>query len=154
MIMSPPFEELDLPNAPLELKTEGNTWWVKDLVRNAWFVLSPEEWVRQHVVHFLLNHLNFPKNLLSIEKQVGKSSKRTDLVGYGKEGLPILLVECKAPTEKPSREVLRQALQYNSQVAARWVWITNGNEHWVFSKSENTQEYKQEKQLPIFEFMH
>lgn len=153
MVFPAHFETLDLPLPALQLRHDDHNWWVKDEVRNAWYVLSPEEWVRQHVLHFLIRQKQFPKNLISIEKQVGKSGKRTDLVGYGTNGCPLLLVECKAPQEKPSREVLRQAFQYNQTLAATWIWITNGKQHWVFSKSGETQEYRQEKQLPDFEFL-
>ena len=80
---------------------------VWDAFRRRWLVLGPEEWVRQHLAHYLVNHLGYPKNRLVIEKRVagGVDSTRMDLLVIGKEGEPLVLVECKSPNTMLSEEV-------------------------------------------------
>ncbi|NBW32789.1 MAG: type I restriction enzyme HsdR N-terminal domain-containing protein [Cytophagia bacterium] len=101
---------------------------VWDAFRRRWLALGPEEWVRQHLAHYMVNHLGYPKNRLVIEKRLadGVDSTRLDLLLVGKEGEPLVLVECKAPQTQLSEEVWWQVLGYGMQVPAPVVAVTNG----------------------------
>jgi len=119
---------LQYPAVNLKYKIEGNTRYVFDSIRKKYLVLTPEEWVRQHLIAYLLQELHYPINLLSIEKQilVGNIKKRYDLVVYDQDFQPCLLAECKQPNIPITEQTLYQLLQYHSTVAARFWVLTNG----------------------------
>ncbi len=110
---------------------------VWDVFRRRWLVLGPEEWVRQQLAHYLVNHLGYPKSRLVIEKRLAGrvDSKRMDLLVIGKEGEPLVLVECKAPQTMLSEEVWWQVSGYEMQIPAPVVAITNGLEMEVRQQS-------------------
>ena len=118
------------PEVPLLRRWHKEREEVWDAFRRRWLVLGPEEWVRQHLAHYLVNHLGYPKNRLVIEKRVGGGvdSTRMDLLVIGKEGEPLVLVECKAPQTMLSEEVWWQVSGYEMQIPAPVVAVTNGLE--------------------------
>lgn len=103
-----------------------------DPLRRRDVVCTPEEWVRQHVLHYLTQHLGYPASLLSIERGTGQLGQRTDVRAYGPDGQPRLLIECKAPAVKITATVLAQAQRYWQRVPARFVVLTNGVEHYCW----------------------
>ena len=148
------FPPLDLLRPPLELKIENKNYFVKDILRAKWLKLSPEEWVRQHVLYWLITQTKFPASLISIERKVTNGSfNRADVVGYGKDGKPLLLVECKAISETISKRTVTQAMKYNQHFMANYVWLTNGKTHLVYGLNESTPGFVQLNQLPTFERM-
>lgn len=104
---------------------------VWDMVRNKWVALTPEEFVRQHAVHFFIHDLKFPKGRTGVETEVvfHGMKRRADMVLYTREALPLLIAEFKAPTVKIDDAVLSQTLRYNSVLKAPWLFISNGHEH-------------------------
>jgi hypothetical protein len=124
-------QSLNLPKAPLKLSRKDDTVYVLCEIRNKKLKLTPEEWVRQHVIHFLITHKNVPKGVIASEQtiQVNGLTRRCDLVVYNILGKPILLVECKAPEVHLSEKALHQIAQYNSNLHVDYLMITNGNEH-------------------------
>lgn len=94
-------------------------------------MLTPEEWVRQHFIHFLIESKGYPARLIAVEKeiQVCGMKRRFDLVCYDRQAVPYLIVECKAPSVALSQAVFDQAFQYNLSIAARFIAITNGCLH-------------------------
>ena len=126
------FPKLDLISPPLDLKkTDNETIMVRDQLRKKWLVLSPEEWVRQHVIHWLIVQSGFPASLLNSERGLSGRSNRTDVTGYDRNGNPLLLVECKAPEVELSEAVLFQAIRYNQVLMARFIWLSKGKKHRV-----------------------
>lgn len=149
----PPFPELDLDPAPLQLELKDGNWFVLDLLRKRWLSLNPEEWVRQHIIFWMLNRLQIPESLISVERKVGeKSGKRFDVLAYNQSGKPMLLVECKAFDITLGMETLRQVTDYNQELGASYIWISNGLQHGflqvVNGKSQPI------KRLPVFEEMN
>lgn len=100
-----------------------------DALRRRDVVCTPEEWVRQHVIHYLTQHLGYAASLLSIERGTGQHGQRTDLRAYAPDGTPAVLIECKAPTVKLTPAVLAQAQRYWLRIPARFVILTNGIQH-------------------------
>ena len=102
-----------------------------DMIRKRYVVLTPEEWVRQHFIHFLIEGKGYPAQLIAVEKeiQVCGMKRRFDLVCYDRQANPYLIVECKAPSVALSQVVFDQAFQYNLSIAARFIAITNGCLH-------------------------
>lgn len=122
--------ELIFPAVNLPMRRNRGQMQVWDAFRKKWVKAGPEEWVRQHLAHYLCGNLGYPAIRLLLEHrvQVGRHSRRYDLVVLGRDLAPMMLVECKAPTEKLDEEVWWQALCYDQHQAADFLVITNGLE--------------------------
>ncbi len=113
-----------------------------DLIRRRWVALTPEEWVRQHFIHFLVEVSGYPAALLAVEKTIrqGELSRRFDIVVFSRHHRPWLLVECKEPAVPLSQAVLDQALRYNLSLQVPFLAITNGNACRAFRLQEGKLE--------------
>ncbi len=122
------FPDLKYPPIDLRLKKDGQQFMVFDIVRKKWLVLSPEEWVRQHIIHWFINYHSVSPALLSVEKEVilNGTKKRYDIVVYSKNLKPTLVVECKAPNVNLTQDTVEQALRYNLELNAPYFFISNG----------------------------
>lgn len=109
---------------------DGDSVKIFDIIRGRYVSLTPEEWVRQHLLHFLLVDRSYPKGLIAVEKslKVGTLDKRFDLLVYNREHHPILLAECKAPEIPLDQLVFDQAARYNRTLQVPYLLITNGLE--------------------------
>ena len=101
-----------------------------DVVRMKYVAITPEEWVRQHIIHYLINTLNYPKGLIAVEKlvELNGQPRRYDLACFKRDGSVLLLVECKKEGIAMNQQVFDQAFCYNTQLHADYVAITNGDE--------------------------
>lgn len=124
-------QPLNLPPFGYDLKKEGERTYIYDSIRKKYLLNTPEEWVRQHFVNFLVNHRNYSKNLISLETglKYGTRRKRTDIQVFGNDGNLDILVECKAPNIILNQKVINQILQYNKILKPNILAITNGIEH-------------------------
>ena len=122
---------LNLPNAPLNLKRKDGVVYVRCLIRNKDLVCTPEEWVRQHAIHYLISVEGKKKGLIASEYELlyNGLKRRADVVVFDSNGNPELLIECKATTVSLTTEVLNQAAQYNHQLGVDRVILTNGLDH-------------------------
>jgi len=127
------FPALDLPKAKLKLVRKDEQVFVWCIIRKKNLVLTPEEWVRQHVIHFLISSKNYPIGLISIEMsiEVNGLTRRCDAVVYGKDGQPRLIIECKAPEIALNEHVFHQIAQYNFKLNVDYLLMTNGLNHIV-----------------------
>lgn len=109
-----------------------------DPLRKKWIVLTPEEWVRQNFVQFLIQEKKYPSALVAVEKEIrlGELKKRFDILVYDTTHQPWMIVECKAAAIALTEEVLQQALRYNISVPVRYLLITNGHTCMGWSKEE------------------
>jgi hypothetical protein len=126
---------LDFPDTPLRIRQEGGRAHVFDPIRRRFVRLTPEEWVRQHLVHFLVEHRGYPPGLLAIEKGFvyNGMTRRADVVAYGAEARPVLLAECKKPDVELDAYVFEQVARYNAVVGAGVLLVTNGLAHWCYA---------------------
>jgi hypothetical protein len=126
----------------IQLKTREGEEFIFDAVRKKWLVCTPEEWVRQHAVQYLMA-LGYSIHHLQIESglKTGFNSKRSDIIA-NIGGKPKILVECKAPEVKLSQETFNQAFNYNNTIGAPIIWLTNGiqNLYWDCSTSKQLQQ--------------
>jgi hypothetical protein len=122
------FIPLVYPPASLRLKRIRAKIHVWCVVRRKFLMLTPEEWVRQHIVHYLVYELGYPLGLISLEKGTTyqSMSKRTDILIFDLHGAALLLIECKAPGVQLNSETMHQAAQYNHTLMASYVMISNG----------------------------
>ena len=145
-------QPLKLPTCDLKLKNEEGNQFVFDIIRKKYVVLTPEEWVRQHFIHLMINHLGYPKSLMKVESGLSyfKSAKRSDITLRTPEGKLFLLVECKAPDVKLDQKALNQVSIYNKELKATNVALTNGLQHYIWSFDELKDQYTQQKEFPKF----
>ena len=123
-----------------------------DDIRKKFIVLTPEEWVRQHTVQFLLQHKKYPKSYLNVEKliKVNELNKRYDVVVFQPDGTIFLLVECKAPEIKISQDTFDQIARYNLKLKAKYLMVTNGLNHYFCQMDFEKEHYVFLKELPDF----
>ena len=120
--------KLKFPAIRLRAKRDGDRTLVWDMQRGEWLVLTPEEWVRRHVLNYLVAHRGVSATSIAQEYPVPLNgmAQRADIVVIGSDGRPQLLVECKAADVKIDRSVFEQAARYNSVIGARYIILTNG----------------------------
>ena len=120
--------KLNFPIFEFKLKIRDNKTFIFDILRKKFFILTPEEWVRQHVIHFLVLTKKISTTLIGIEKKIviNKMTKRFDLVVFNNNGKVILLIECKSPSIKVDHKVFNQAAIYNKELNSEYLMITNG----------------------------
>jgi hypothetical protein len=144
--------KLNLPQFDYRLKKAEGKVWIFDVIRKKFIVLTPEEWVRQHFVHYLMAHLNYPRSLIKMEGGLtyNQLGKRSDIVVFGRDGLPWMVVECKSADLIINEAVMRQASVYNVTLKAKYLTVTNGLTH--YCSAINWQENKIDllKDLPTF----
>ena len=145
-------QELNFPSYSFRIKTSENKTVIFDIVRKKYVVLTPEEWVRQHIIHFLHIEKEYPLSLMAVEKQVkvNSLSQRTDLVVYTAQGTPFLIVECKAPFVEISQETFNQIARYNRTLDAELLMVSNGLQHVYAIMDHTNKEYLFLKELPQF----
>jgi hypothetical protein len=123
-------------------KNEGKLY-IFEEISNKYRLLTPEEWVRQHCLHYLVTELNYPASLFQIEggMKVDKLRRRTDIRIYNASGEVFMLIECKAPQVELTIETLQQISQYQKTQQAHYLVITNGIQHHIFNKSSEILSY-------------
>ncbi len=134
LILIHKMNKLNFPDFKFNVKKTTKGLEIFDIVRKKYVLLTEEEWVRQHCIHYLINFKNYPITLLSIEKQliVNGMNKRTDIVAYSKKDLlPKLIVECKAPHIELDNRVFEQIAHYNISMKVDYLLATNGINHYI-----------------------
>ena len=121
------------------IKKEAGKEFIFDVLRKKWLVLTPEEWVRQNFVQYLIRVKNYPATLIALEKeiQLGELKKRFDVLIYDTAHQPWMMIECKAAEVKLDDAVLQQALRYNISVPVLFIIITNGNLTYGWQRNNN-----------------
>jgi len=140
---------LNLPHFEPQLLEVDGKLYIFDLLRKKHLMLTPEEWVRQHWINFLIHHLDYPKGLFSLEKglKYNQLKKRTDIVVFDRESKPYLLVECKSPTVKIDKKTLSQIMIYNTSLNCPHLALSNGQTHLFMEYSEENGKFVQRNSL-------
>ena len=131
--------KIDYPVHEFRMKKENNREMIFDESRKTWLRLTPEEWVRQNFIRYLIHTKNYPSSLVALEKKimVGEMTKRFDILVFSKEHHPWMMVECKSTTVSLNEEVLNQVLRYNIAMPVRYLVITNGTSCMAFKKEHS-----------------
>ena len=145
-------QTLNFPSFSFRFKNSENKLSIFDEIRKKFIILTPEEWVRQHVVWFLISEKKYSKNYINIEKSItiNKRKKRYDIVVYKPDGSIFLLVECKAPDVVITQETFDQIARYNLVLKADYLMITNGLEHFFCQMDFIEKKYTFLQELPNF----
>ena len=140
--------KLNLPLFEFKIKKENNNTIIFDKIRKKWIILTPEEWVRQNFISYILDK-NYPKSLINCEIVffINKVTKRYDIVVYDSSGDVEILVECKSYDVNLIKEHFDQVMRYNLELKSKYVIVTNGLRHFYFEFDESEKIYKQKKDL-------
>jgi len=143
---------LNFPTYAFRYKIKENKRWVFDGIRKKFVVLTPEEWVRQNAVQFLMREKKYPQSLVNVEKQIrlGDLAKRYDLVVFNPDGTLFLLGECKATSIPLTQDVFDQLARYNQALNAEFLWITNGLRHLCFQVDKVSEKYILIPEIPEY----
>jgi hypothetical protein len=141
-------QALNFPNFNFRFKKKDEEVYIFDEIRRKFIVLTPEEWVRQHVVHLLIYVKKYPKSYVNVEKQISVNGtiKRYDVVVFDKIGNYNLLIECKAPQIQIDQKTFDQIAKYNFSLNANFLMVTNGLNHYFckINTSQNGYEFLQD----------
>lgn len=146
-------DTLNLPAYAARLREHSGRREIFDEVRRKFVRLTPEEWVRQHFVQFLIRQQGVPEGLVAIEMGFADHElrRRADVVVFDRTGRPLLMVECKAPTVEIRQDVFDQVARYNRAVQARYLIVTNGHAHFCYVPDYDAGTYRFLDALPRYE---
>lgn len=149
-------KELNLPAYSVKFKSgEDGKALIFDEIRKKYVVLTPEEWVRQHFVNYLVTEKSYPRGLMALEVmfKMNKLVRRVDILVYNKKGEPLLIVECKAPEVKINAAVFDQIVSYNIKFRLKYIIVTNGLQHYACSINLETGEWSFLDAIPDYELL-
>jgi hypothetical protein len=144
--------KLNLPSYSFKIKNKENKLYIFDMIRKKNVVLTPEEWVRQNFIQFLINEKNYPRSLIAIEKQlkVNNLIKRADILIFDKTGNPNIIVECKSSHIRITQEAFDQIARYNLKLSADYLIVTNGLQHFYCKMDHRQMKYIFLKDIPNY----
>ncbi|WP_299799356.1 type I restriction enzyme HsdR N-terminal domain-containing protein [uncultured Maribacter sp.] len=145
-------QPLNFPSYTFRVKNSENRTLIFDVIRKKFLVLTPEEWVRQHVVQFLIQEKKYPLSHINVEKQITLNGlkKRYDVVVFKPNGELHILVECKAPEISISQMTFDQIAQYNFKLNATYLMVTNGLSHYYCQTDFVAEKYEFMQEIPDF----
>lgn len=147
-------KQLQFPTYSFRFKNSENKVAIFDEIRKKFIIISPEEWVRQHVVQFLLQDKKYPKSHINVEKllKINNLTKRYDVVVFKPDGNISILVECKAPEVKITQSTFDQIARYNMTLKAEYLMVTNGLNHYFCKMDYEKEQYDFLQELPEYKF--
>ena len=145
--------QLNFKQYPFRFKNRENKPLIFDVVRKKFMVLTPEEWVRQNTIQYLVKELNIPLSLINVEKQIKLHGtiKRYDIVTFNPDGSIHLIVECKADSIKISQDTFDQIARYNLVLKSTFLMVTNGMDHYYCKMDLQNQRYSFLETLPEYQ---
>lgn len=145
-------QPLNLPTYKFKFKSKENKLFIFDILRKKYVALEPEEWVRQHFIHYLIFDKKYPVSLIGVEKKliINNLTKRTDILVFNNNGLPHIIVECKSPTVKITQETFDQIARYNLKLNATYLIVTNGLSHYYCYMDFKNENYVFIEEIPSY----
>ncbi len=142
--------KLNFPDFEFKLKSIDSKTFIFDFIRKNYYLLTPEEWVRQHVLHFLV-YKKITKSHIAVEKQIKINNlvKRFDILVYDRDGQPLILIECKSPSVKIDQSVFDQIAIYNLKIKSKFLMISNGLDHLYFKIDQVNKTHNFVKHFPL-----
>ncbi len=145
-------QQLNLPACPISVRGTREKPEIFDFLRRRYVSLTPEEWVRQHFTHFLVEHKGYPKGLLGneIELRCGEKRLRCDSILYDLSARPRMIIEYKAPTVSLTQRVFRQISIYNLLLRVDYLMVSNGMQHYCCLMDYEQQSYRFLDHIPDY----
>jgi hypothetical protein len=146
-------KKLNFPTYSFRFKNSENKVAIFDEIRKKFILLTPEEWVRQHTLHYLLQDNKYPKSYINVEKliKINTLNKRYDIVVFQPNGSIFLLIECKAPEVAITQKTFDQIARYNLALKAKYLMVTNGLNHYFCQMDFENEKYIFLSELPQYE---
>ena len=146
-------QELNLPKTELKIITKDGKPHVFDVLRRKYVALTPEEWVRQQFVHFLIGQKGYPAECMQNEISItlNGTKKRCDTVVYGGNAQPTMIVEYKSPQVEITQQVFEQVSRYNIKLRVKWLIVSNGLQHYCCQIDYESGTYQFVEDIPTFE---
>jgi hypothetical protein len=146
-------KELNLPQYSFRITGKEGSQMILDTVRKRYVKLTPEEWVRQNFVQYLINEGKYPPGLLGIEMllRLFKVKKRIDIMVHNRSGKPVMIVECKAPEIELNEKVFNQIVTYNMELKVPYIIVTNGITHLAGKLKPDKTGYDNLDFIPLYE---
>jgi hypothetical protein len=143
---------LNLPKTELKVISKDGKQQVFDVLRRRFVVLTPEEWVRQQFVHFLIRHKGYPAECIGNEVSItlGATKKRCDTVIYGSNAEPLMVIEYKSPNVEITQKVFEQICRYNIKMKVEWLVVSNGLQHYCTRIDYENGTYQFVEDIPAF----
>ena len=143
---------LNLPEYKFRITKREGKEYIFDIIRKKFVSLTPEEWVRQNFLRYMIEELHFPVSLVSMESHMkwNQMQKRTDILFHGAAGRPVLLVECKAPKVKITQDTFDQAAVYNLKLKVEYLVVTNGLSHYCCQIDHENKKFCFLKSIPEY----
>ena len=144
---------LNLPQYEIKIGEKDGKRTIFDFLRRKYVALTPEEWVRQHFTHYLVEHKGYPKGLMGneVELHIGEKRLRCDTVLYNKEGQPRMIIEYKAPTIQIQQKTFDQISAYNLLLHVDYLIVSNGLQHYCCKMDYDNQKYLFLQDIPDYE---
>lgn len=145
-------QTLNLPTTDCKITKQGDKYLIFDRIRKKFVVLTPEEWVRQQFIGYLVEHQHYPPGLISVETGLHyhKRKKRSDIQVFDRSGGIFMLVECKSPEIKLTQATLHQAMSYAKMLKPQHLTLTNGLQHFIFKSDPMVGTWHAIDHLPCF----
>ncbi len=144
---------LNLPPYPTKIQAKDEKLQIFDFLRRKYVALTPEEWVRQHFTHFLVDHKGYPQGLMTneVELHCGEKRLRCDTLLYNKEMRPLIIIEYKAPTIKIQQKTFDQITVYNLLLKVDYLIVSNGLQHYCCKMDYVHQTYEYLREIPDYQ---
>ncbi len=145
-------QKLNFPTYSFRFKNSENKISIFDEIRKKFVILQPEEWVRQHCVHYLMTEKKYPKSLINVEKEliINDLKKRYDIVVFNPDGSIHLIVECKSVKININQDTFDQIARYNLSVNATFLMVTNGINHYYCQMDFENEAYSFLQDIPNY----
>ena len=141
-----------MPQSKIKIRQSQDKTEVFDILRKKWLVMTPEEEVRQQLVHYLIEEKNYPAGRLAVEYslRINSLKRRADIVAFNQFGHPILIVECKAPSVKITQKVFDQIARYNLSMKVDYLVVSNGHHNYCCMMDVKKEAYQFLESIPEY----
>jgi type I site-specific restriction-modification system R (restriction) subunit len=145
-------QALNFPEYQFTIKTEGQRNYIFDKIRKRYVFLTPEEWVRQHLISYLIDEKNYPASLIAVEMslKINRLERRADIVLFSRDGIPLVIAECKSPDIKISQKAFDQAARYNMDMKVEYLVVSNGLVHYCARLDHGRETWEFLREIPCF----
>lgn len=145
-------QKLNFPKYNFRFKSNENKTLIFDIIRKKFVILTPEEWVRQHTLHFLITEKKYPVSYINVEKQLllNDTVKRYDIVIFKNDGDVEIIIECKAPSVTINQVSFDQIARYNLALNSNLLMVTNGLTHYFCKMDIKNKRYLFLRDLPKY----
>jgi predicted type IV restriction endonuclease len=147
--------QLNFPEFSFKIVSRGQSKYIFDKYRKRYVVLTPEEWVRQNIIEYMVREKKFPPSLIAVEMplKINRLGNRADAVIYSRQGKPLIIIECKAPGVNIRQKVFDQAAHYNMDLKVEYLIVTNGMVHYCARIDHHKRTWEFLPEIPEFSSM-